>query len=157
MLRTFLIFLICFCATHPASAGDAEVAEIVRPEGKNCELSTPPKNAGEETGHGVLLHVFPRIADINQTYTGCQAVFLTTAKRPTQLGWLVELHDGDPVRLWSAEPDMRQWLTCRYKRGKLVDGKSGVCPVQAPVLLPSMPAGCTDESPKGAQCQYDSE
>ena len=157
MRRSLFTSLTCVCALAPAIAVGAEDSGTARPNGKNCDLLTPPPDAGAETGHGVLLHVFPRTKDVSRAYTGCQAVFITTAKHPSQLAWLVELRSGDPVRLWSADPKLRERLECRYERGKLIEGNRGTCAAGAPALLPSMPAGCAEKASKDDQCDYDSE
>jgi len=102
----------------PLSA--AQPAEIVRPAGKNCDLSSPPATAGEEMSHGVVLRIFPRAKDIDAEYTGCQAVLA-----PYEGMWVIvsltEVVQGDPVRIWSEHERDPGILACRFKNGKVLE------------------------------------
>ena len=127
-----------------------------RPKGANCSLVEPPPGAGEETGHGVFLQIYPRIGAMGSNYTGCQAVFTTTRDQPVKLAWLVEVDHGDPVRLWSEDASMSAMLNCRYRGGALVQGDPKVC--ETPLeLMPSQPAGCAFGKIEGEACNYDVE
>ena len=128
-----------------------------RPTGLNCALAKPPVDAGEETGRGMFLQVYPRIGNIGRTYSGCQAVFITTKHRPATLAWLVEVREGDPVRVWSEEVSMSHALSCRFRRGVLVAGDPKVCKHESAELLPSKPAGCAFANPERDVCKYDAE
>lgn len=139
-----------------ASAGVPDPADA-RPTGANCGLTSPPSNAGEESGHGVLVQVYPRIKDIAAGYNGCQAVFITTKDRPAALAWLVEIVAGDPVRWWSEDASMQAVLGCRFRHGVVTAGDPQTCGRPPISLLPSMPAGCITTRTDAAACDYDGE
>jgi hypothetical protein len=106
----------------------------------------------------MLLQVYPRIRDLAKTYTGCQAVFMTTTRdRPAALAWLLELNEGDPVRIWSEDKAMSQLLSCRFRRGVLIAGEPKDCKLGPFALLPSMPAGCALAVPSRDTCTYDAK
>jgi hypothetical protein len=127
-----------------------------RPVGQNCDLAGPPPEAGEEGGHGFVLLVYPRTKDIGPQYSGCQAVFVTSGVEPTRFAWVVEVVEGDPVRMWSPDEDMKDVLSCRYRAGRLQRGDPNVCPFQS-LLLPTQPAGCFTKSDRDEKCVHDSE
>ncbi|MDY0743512.1 hypothetical protein SNE35_03305 [Paucibacter sp. R3-3] len=137
------------------AAGCASNQAVSRPLGLNCSQTKPPQEAGEAAGHGVFLQVFPRSGSIDPEYTGCQAVFLTTKGEPVTLGWLVEVVEGDPVRMWSEDPSLRDLLGCRFRKGKLVAGDVNVCSRRAVILMPSQPAGCVAERTPSESCEDD--
>ena len=125
-----------------------------RPTGLNCELRSVPATAGEETWHGALIQVYPRIADMGPKYNGCQAVFMTTISSPiAKLAWFVEIVDGDMVRIWPELTEVRDWLDCRFRRGVLTAGDSKVCNRFSP-LIHTVPAGCTTGT-RDRGCEYD--
>lgn len=128
-----------------------------KPEGRNCDLVTPPMDAGEEGGHGYLFQVSPRAKDIDNQYSGCQAVFWTTAKEPARLAWLVEVIKGDPVRRWSLDPAMREISKCVYSGGVLMEGAPDLCPVPPELLMPSQAPGCFSSPNSTGHCAYDLE
>jgi hypothetical protein len=129
-----------------------------RPRGLNCQLVTPAADAGEESGHGVFLQVYPRTSAIGPTYTGCQAVFITTAAEGTRLAWLIEVSKGNAVRMWSSAPEGHEILDCRYKQGSLLNGDPHACPAKASdLLLSTQPAGCIQGTRKGPECEYDKD
>ena len=150
-LQVLLVLACLFSSAHP---GEKPVMD--KPVGLNCSLADAPIDAGEEFGHGALLRVFPRMGQIDRTYNGCQVVFISTAQHPTRLAWLVEVRMGEPVRLWSEAPELRDRRACFYKRAKLVNSDLDSCPAQAPELLPSMPAGCAAQRTE-SNCEYDSQ
>lgn len=130
-------------------------AAAPRPVGTNCSAALPPASAGEEGGHGFVLKVFPRTGDIGGHYSGCQAVFAMSRDGEVRLAWLIEIKSGEPVRMWSADEDMKDVLQCRYKNRSLVRGNPDVCPRGESLLMPTRPAGCFTATPEPDQCQYD--
>jgi hypothetical protein len=130
---------------------------VQRPAGKNCDLRSPPAEAGEEANHNSIVFVYPRRADIGPKYTGCQAVFVGLSKHDVLLAWLIEIAEGDPVRQWSPQRELQRVHACRYKLGALVEGTADVCPEASTLLMPSLPAGCVSAKPAMSkdQCQYD--
>jgi hypothetical protein len=149
-VRVAAVLPVLLLSNVPAGA-----AEQDKPIGQNCQVTMPDPNAGEEGGHGMLLQIYPRSGDIGPTYTGCQAVFVTTAKEGTRLAWLIELNMGDPIRMWSPDPELKAMQGCRYRQGSLIAGDARVCSETAPELLPTEPAGCFSVPKTGPECEYD--
>jgi hypothetical protein len=94
--------LLLLCAGAFAEEGD-------RPVGQNCDLAAPPKRAEEEAHHGVSLLVFPPTREIVAGYSGCQVVWIQRNKEAT-VAWIVVIQDGEAVRVWSQDPEMRSML-----------------------------------------------
>lgn len=126
-----------------------------RPVGPNCALTQAPDEAGETGGHGVVVRVYPRRGDMSTRYTGCQTVFSQAAGLPDRLVWLVEIVQGEPVRLWTTDPLMQGLLACRYRGGVLTRGEPRVCPPASELLMPSQPAGCLTSPGRTAGCEFD--
>jgi hypothetical protein len=113
------------------------------PRGANCNLSSPPASAGEESNHGIVLRIYPRAKDIDSRYTGCQALLAPDGERWAVVS-LTEVVEGDPVRVWSPhEPDAAV-LACRFRNGKVVQGNPGTCPAPEFLLVKSMEPGCVE-------------
>ena len=113
----------------------------LRPAGKNCALSSPPAEAGEEMNHGAVLRIYPRAKDINAVYTGCQVLFAPHAGKWHVVS-LTEVVRGAPVRMWSEHEQDTSVLACRYKGGKVVVGNPDKCPMAEFLLVKSMAPGC---------------
>jgi hypothetical protein len=113
-----------------------------RPTGKNCDIASPPDEAGEVMNHGVVLRVFPRAKDIGNSYTGCQVLF-----QPDGEKWVVvsftEVVKGDPTRIWSPYVSDGAVLACRFKKGKTVSDNVGSCPMPDFLIKKSVPPGCS--------------
>jgi hypothetical protein len=134
-IATLLIAFLTVSAG--ASAGDTNP----RPNGRNCDLASPPADAGEEMSHGTTLRVYPRAKDIDSKYSGCQVLFAPNAEKWAVVS-LTEVVKGDPVRVWAGEPDPA--MDCRFKQGKVVRGDPGKCPMPEFLLLKSMAPGCVE-------------
>lgn len=117
------------------------LAAEVRPVGKNCSLSSPPAQAGEEMNHGAVLRIYPRAKDIGAEYTGCQVLFAPHAGK-WQVVSLTEVVNGEAVRIWSEHEKDQSVLACRYKSGRLVVGNPDKCPMAEFLLVKSMAPGC---------------
>lgn len=136
LMRSLIFFVLLSSFWNAASAATSA------PQGMNCSLSVPPPDAGEVSAHGTILRVYPRAKDITLSYSGCQALFAPDGTKWTVVS-LTEVIDGDPVRVWSAEERGSALLTCRFKRGKVVQGNQNECPAPEFLLIKSMSAGCT--------------
>jgi hypothetical protein len=152
-MRTLLIILLAFLATA------ARAADAGRPIGPNCNLPTPPKDAGEEFEHGVTLKIYPRIAQMPKNYTGCQTMWAPGAQN-WQIESVVAIERGYAVRLWSPDESDRAALACRYQEGKVVSGNAEQCPVPESLILRSVPPGCMEQIVQAegnfpAGCGYD--
>jgi hypothetical protein len=108
-MRTLLMYALLLLS------GCALADERDRPVGQNCDLATPPKSAGEEGHHGVLLLVFPRAREIGAHYDGCQVVWIKREKELT-LAWIVVIQRGQAVRVWSRDAEMKAMLGGNSKR-----------------------------------------
>ena len=111
------------------------------PTGPNCDLSSPPAEAGEEMNHGLVLRIYPRAKDIDSRYTGCQVLFASDRNKWILVA-MTEVRDGDPVRVWS--PDTDSSMDCRFKAGAVLRGDPKQCPRPESLLLRSMAPGCVE-------------
>jgi hypothetical protein len=132
-MRFIVLFILLFPVAVMAVADDAP------PLGTNCQLTSSPVDAGELFTHGITMQIYPRIKDINSSYTGCQATFLPERDGLVILS-LTEVVKGDPVRIW-VEKD-KSLLTCRYSKGKLIRGEADTCPLPQSLLIKSLAPGC---------------
>jgi hypothetical protein len=147
----FILSLVSGLA-HPADTG--------RPTGENCNLSAPPANAGEEMLHGITLKIYPRARDIiRSNYTGCQTTWI-----PENTKWLVlsvvDIQNGDAVRVWSPSAADPVRFSCTYKKGKVVSGDARNCAAAEYLIKKSLAPGCVASLTKtGGQfspdCQYE--
>jgi hypothetical protein len=154
ILCSIIIFSLLFNFALAEPKTKKTSASLSKPFGKNCNLSAPPKAAGEENGHGFLLQIYPRKIDISSSYTGCQVIFAKASSEPAKLAWLVEIIKGDPVRIWTTDKEMKGTLDCRYKSGKLIKGNPESCLVADNLIMASLPAGCL-LGKKEEECHYD--
>lgn len=120
-----------------------------RPTGKNCNLASPPAAAGEDFNHGITLRIYPRAKDIDAHYSGCQVLLMPEGEKWVTVS-LTEVIGGDPVRVWSAYEKDPAVLACRFKRGKVIQGDPGKCPVPEFILLKSVPRACVDKMKNAA-------
>lgn len=127
-----------------AVALSASAADVSRPQGQNCNLTSPPRGAGEVLNHGLVLRVFPHAREIGPTYTGCHVVFAPDGKQWVVLS-LVEVTAGDPVRVWSAHETDPKRRGCRFKNGQVVSGDANICPMPEFLLVRSLAEGCTQK------------
>jgi hypothetical protein len=159
-MRTDLAAL-ALVVLHGVSHG----AENPRPIGKNCALAAPPQTAGEESNHGAVLRIFPRAKDINDEYTGCQALFAEYNGKWVVVS-LTEVIKGDPIRIWSEHDPDSAAMSCRYTKGKVVRGNPDTCPSAEFILMKSLAPGCVQiireavskhglGAPRPAACEYE--
>jgi hypothetical protein len=119
----------------------ASVMAQGRPVGLNCDLRQPPKQAGEESNHGVTLKIYPRAKDISAKYSGCQVMFAPNGKTWVVVS-LTEVTNGDPIRVWSDDPSNEQTANCLYRKGKITRGDPDKCPAPEFILAKSLAPGC---------------
>ena len=138
-----------------------EVADSAeqRPTGKNCDLQTPPEDAGEDINHGIIQRIYPRASEISKDYVGCQIVWVADG-----MTWItiaaVSIERGDPVRVWSPYETDPIRLACRYKEGKLIEGDRARCPAPDHLFAKSLPPGCVERITNAGgrfppDCSYD--
>lgn len=157
ILKSITALFLLFCQVSAFANDDT-------PQGRNCDLSTPPISAGEEQNHGTVLRVYPRAKDIDSKYTGCQALLAPDGERWVVVS-LIEVVNGDPVRVWSAYEKDSTILACRFRNGKVVQGNPDTCPAPEFLLLKSMAPGCVSivggavakyglGAPRPSECEY---
>ncbi len=119
------------------SDGSSKAASA--PEGPNCKLIEPPASSGEVPNSTedlrTFARVYPRLAEITDAYTGCQAVWITSSgagDRP----YLVIIERGEVKGVWPSPSEP----LCN--RGQ--DTRTG-CRVPLSLLMPSYPSGCLHE------------
>ena len=141
-MRTFLI-----CSLVLLCSGCAHVDDRNRPVGQNCDLATPPKSAGEDAHHGVLLLVYPRAREIGTNYNGCQVAWIQHENEAT-LAWIVVIQQGEVVRVWSQDPQMEAMLgQCVWENGIIKKGTSGACGDSKSMIMKSFLPGCISKAP----------
>lgn len=122
----------------------APAARAERPHGKNCHLAAPPQSAGEKEAHGVVLRVYPRAKAIDTSYSGCQLVWVPHGAR-----WVVisaaEVIRGDPVRIWTPNPEDASLTGCRYRNGSVTKGSAADCAAAEFLLAKSLAPGCVQK------------
>ena len=122
----------------------APAARAERPHGKNCHLAAPPQSAGEKEAHGVVLRVYPRAEAIDTSYSGCQLVWAPHGAR-----WVVisaaEVIRGDPVRIWTPNPEDASLTGCRYRNGRVTKGSAADCAAAEFLLAKSLAPGCVQK------------
>jgi hypothetical protein len=125
--------------------------------GRNCTLQAPPAGAGEISNAETIIKVYPRAADIGDTYGGCQSAWVGRGGRWTLLSRVL-LEAGWPRAVWSPG-DPPGPPRCRYDFGGLVDGSPEQCPEVGQLILRSLPAGCVERSRRSGRlapgCDYD--
>ena len=136
MIRSASLITILLALALPAHSGDSSP-----PVGANCNLVSPPKDAGEKMNHGIVLRVFPRAKDITASYTGCQALLAPDADKWSVV-LLTEIVAGDPIRVWSPDDSDLTEDNCRFKQGKVVEGNPDRCPMPEHLLIKSLAPGC---------------
>jgi hypothetical protein len=160
-MRHFIVLILFLFCHAVASANDGA------PQGKNCHLTAPPADAGEEFNHGMTFRIYPRAKNIDANYTGCQAVFVSDGQNWVVMS-LTEVIKGDPVRIWSPDGEEQDAETraCRFKDGKVVRGNSETCPAPKSLLQRSMAPGCARKiqesiakngmgAPRPSECEYE--
>jgi hypothetical protein len=155
-MTKILLLIACLAgAANAVASGQAVPPELAKPQGKNCDLTSPPPNSGEQGGSDVTLQVWPRLKDMDDNYTGCQAVFATTAEASGHLVWLLEIVNGEPLRKWSPDPSVTRYSECAYKNGALTRGTMLTCAPQRELFMRSKPAGCYTSARPTQQCDDD--
>jgi hypothetical protein len=158
-MRMPLLYLLLICCV----VGFA--AESDRPRGKNCALSAPPANAGEETNHGMTLRVFPRARDIDNQYTGCQTMWMPNGNKWIPIA-MVAIENGDAVRLWASDNSNPALFRCKYKKGRVVEGDEQNCAAPQFLIKKSLAPGCVEKirqavaqfglgAPRPQGCEYE--
>jgi hypothetical protein len=106
--------------------------------GANCEIASPPAQAGESLAQGAVLKVWPRKAALTRTYKGCQTTWIESRGQWIPLG-VAFLEAGEVAGFWAPPPDA---ITCRYQARKAVGKDAAKCPPASGLLVASMPTGC---------------
>lgn len=107
-------------------------------KGANCKVGTPPANAGEGIAQGLTVKIYPRRAQMDAKYTGCQASWVEQRGKWTVMGVSAFEH-GEAVGFWVPPPE---GVLCKYKEGAAVGAKPGTCPAHQSLAVPSMAPGC---------------
>jgi len=106
------------------------------PEGENCDLASPPADAGEAHSHvagaGVIGWIYPRLSTLPASYSGCQVLWYMGPKQLQRS--MLFLRNG---RVQSIFPEPMVPL-CKVGE-KTMD--TGCAPRQRAMLV-SFPAGC---------------
>ena len=117
------------------------------PSGKNCNLSAPPVESGEDAFANIVLLVHPRAINLEAGYSGCQVVwFGRTDGTSMPSGWSVMsvalIERGNLVRLWSPLEGMESNNACRFSNRAPAAGNPKTCRYPEEFPAKSFPAGC---------------
>src|SRR5688572_28062558 len=139
--------------------GSVLSADDDRPTGRNCDLAVPPKNAGEETNHGIILRIYPRARDMPKNYTGCQTLWMPHGTKWQTIS-VVKIEGGSAVRIWSPDEVNLPDRACRYLKGNIVRGDPNNCPSPDSLIMKSLPSGCVGRIAKAGgkfdpECRYE--
>jgi hypothetical protein len=139
--------------------GVAYAADEGRPKGPNCDLAVPPKNAGEELNHGIILKIYPRALHMPKGYTGCQVMWMAEGKKWHTIS-VVAIENGSAVRIWAPDGVGGIEQGCRFKDGKVVKGDPRKCPMPEFVIAKSLAPGCVERISKAQgksppDCKYE--
>ena len=136
--------------------------KVINPTSKNCDLTSPPGESGEEGGHGGLLIIFPRKSSINPTYWGCQTVWIQRSSETFAVKFAVGMFEaGKLVAIkYRTDGEVPQ-QECTLKDGEILRADSDFCDVikdQFPFT--SQPPGCFSKTPsmdpqRREYCDYD--
>ena len=109
------------------------------PKGPNCDLVRPPAMAGEVPNSaqdfGTFARVYPRLTNIHDAYTGCQAIWSESSGQGGQ-PYFILIERGEVAGVW---PVSTQRLCSKGE-----DQRTG-CRDRLSLLMPSYPAGCLIE------------
>lgn len=135
--RTLLLALAVLLA-GPALAATTPAKAVPPFKGANCQVASPPANAGEAIAQGVTAKVYPRRAQIDNKYTGCQTSWAESRGKWVVMG-VSSFERGEAVAFWTPPPES---VLCKYSNGQSVGSKPGTCPAHASLAVPSMAPGC---------------
>ena len=68
--------LLVFSLLLPALAGAQSLATVVPVSAPHCSLTAPPADAGIAATPGGFVMVFPRNAQLSDTFTGCKTLWI---------------------------------------------------------------------------------
>lgn len=112
---------------------------------ENCNLTAPPKDAGEIQAHGVILHIYPRSHSINSRYNGCQSQWFLDEEHYRKLSkahyknGLIYNYDNININGIVA-------YSCRYENRKPDDENDKRCPRYEKLKKKTYQAGCFNQS-----------
>lgn len=122
----------------PAIAGNVFAAT-------NCDLKTPPADAGETQAHGVILYIYPRTHEITDSYNGCQNMWFLD---DTHFRKLSRVHyvDGKATRYDNIKIHGGVGYQCQYQDGALIENNDKRCPAFEQINKKTYQAGCYSKS-----------
>ena len=83
-----------------------------RPQGANCRLTAPPRNAGEIDAPRQIVFVYPRTKDIGMGYLGCQTAWARGEHGAWDIVSLVRIEQRAVVEVWPPPPDGESTSHC---------------------------------------------
>jgi hypothetical protein len=113
--------------------------------GMNCDLVVPPDSSGETQAHGEIIYVYPRNADINAQYNGCQTRWFKDGDHDRKLGVTYYAH-GMAVAYDNINISGEVAYHCRYTGGASASDNDGRCPEYDQLTIKTYRAGCLSEA-----------
>jgi len=111
----------------------------------NCDLKTPPTDAGETQAHGVILYIYPRTHEIDRTYHGCQNMWFLDDEHFRKLSRVYYV-DGQAIRYENIKIFGGIGYQCHYEKELSAEDNDKRCPDYEQLSKPSYQAGCYSKS-----------
>lgn len=141
MLNTVLLTLQIVLATSGVNSS-------------NCNLLSPPENAGETQAHGVILYIYPRSHDINESYSGCQSQWFYDEDHYRKLS-VVHYKKGMAVAYDNINLNGKIGYHCSYKNSALSLVSDKRCPQHHLLRKKTYQAGCYSQSKLNGSGSYE--
>ena len=135
-----------------AAVGSSAATEPVPASAANCDLRSPPLEAGEDVSRTkVPMKFFPRARTIPAGYTGCQKVW--TVFRDRWILFSTRYFEKGELRVFLGPViEGQDQIQCFFTNGQRVSTSTRGCPSfkEARAPAPSLPSGCIAELQAGS-------
>jgi len=122
----------------------ADAQPFIPTDAPNCNISSPPADAGEGHVHGAELRVYPRNKVVDAGYSGCQTVwFLIDQSWIRTIFAYYELGSAKIIILNAQD----EQVVCQYQQSIRISGNREACGDSPGVLerIDSHPPGCYEK------------
>ena len=123
-MRDFVQSVAMLLALAVSSPALSSSRDLPRPNGKNCDLRSPPKAAHRSATHGLTFATHPRVLPVG--YTGCKLMWIAESNYLLSIAYFKAgvLQFGH-----AREPKEQPYSCCYSSEGALLTNKSSPsCP-----------------------------
>ena len=120
----------------------------------NCNLLTPPDDAGETQAHGVILYIYPRSHTIDSHYSGCQNQWFLDENHFRKLS-VVHYKSGVITAYDNINLNGNVGYHCQYENGSLSGKNDSRCPNFLQLKKKTYQSGCYSQSELNNSDSYD--